>query len=72
VTHEVTGLLVPVDQPASLAYALRRLEADPALRERLGEAARCAARERFRQEVVIEKLCALYETMAGRAAAAPG
>jgi glycosyltransferase involved in cell wall biosynthesis len=36
----VEGLLVPPSDPRALADALRRLEADPALRRRLGDAAR--------------------------------
>jgi glycosyltransferase involved in cell wall biosynthesis len=64
VTHGVTGILVPVDDPAPLVDALRMLEADSLLRTRLGEAGREAARMKFRQEIVIEKLSALYETLA--------
>lgn len=44
VTDGVDGLLVPVEDPAALAAAIDRLLEDPALRERLG----CAARERVR------------------------
>ena len=65
VTHDVTGILVPVDDPAPLAGALRMLEADPLLRTRLGETGREVARMKFRQELVIEKLTALYEMLAG-------
>ena len=71
VTHGVTGMLVPVDDPAPLVDALRRLEADPLLRARLGEAGREAVRMKFRQELVIEKLTALYEMLAGQRPAAP-
>lgn len=42
-----TGLLVPVDNPAALAAALRRLRTDSALRSRLGAAAADCARRRF-------------------------
>ena len=65
-THGVTGILVPVDDPAPLVAALRMLEADSRLRTRLGEAGREAVRIKFRQETVIENLSALYETLAGR------
>ena len=47
VEHGHTGLLVPPGDPAALAAALRRLIAEPALRQRLGAAARSAAAERF-------------------------
>src|SRR6266480_2590722 len=66
VTHGVTGILVPVDDPAPLVDALRMLEADSLLRTRLGEAGREAVRAKFRQEPVIEKLTALYEMLADR------
>jgi len=69
VTHGVTGILVPVDDPAPLVDALRMLEADSLLRTRLGEAGREAARMKFRQEIVIEKLSALYETLADHGSA---
>jgi glycosyltransferase involved in cell wall biosynthesis/peptidoglycan/xylan/chitin deacetylase (PgdA/CDA1 family) len=40
VEDEVSGLLVPPGDAAAIARALRQLAADPALRERLGRAAR--------------------------------
>ena len=70
VTHGVTGILVPVDDPPPLAAALRVLEADSLLRTRLGEAGREAVRIKFRQETVIENLSALYEMLADRRPAA--
>ncbi len=66
VTHGVTGILVPVDDPAPLVDALRTLEADSLLCARLGEAGRGAVRTKFRQETVIEKLTTLYEMLADR------
>jgi glycosyltransferase involved in cell wall biosynthesis len=44
VQHERTGLVVPAGDARALADALRRLHGDPALRERLGTAAREAVR----------------------------
>ena len=70
VTNGVTGILVPVDDPAALADALQKLEANSLLRTRLGEAGREVVRVKFRQEVVIEKLSALYEMLADRRPAA--
>ena len=66
VTHGVTGLLVPVDDPAQLADAARQLEADPALRARLGKAGHEMVRMKFHQKAVIARLSALYETLAPR------
>jgi glycosyltransferase involved in cell wall biosynthesis len=65
VTHGVTGILVPPDDPAPLADALRILQADASLRARLGDAGREVARAHFREDAVIGKLTALYETLAG-------
>lgn len=70
VAHGVTGILVPFDDPTPLADALRTLEADASLRTRLGEAGREEVRMKFRQEVVIERLSALYELLARRRPAA--
>jgi glycosyltransferase involved in cell wall biosynthesis len=73
VVDNVTGILVPVDDPAPLIGALQMLEADPLLRTRLGEAGREAVRMRFHQDIIIEKLSALYEMLAARRlTAAPG
>lgn len=70
VAEGVTGILVPVEDPTPLAEALRMLDADPLLRIRLGEAGREAVRMRFHQQIVIEKLSALYEMLADRRLAA--
>ncbi|HEX8847530.1 MAG TPA: glycosyltransferase [Pyrinomonadaceae bacterium] len=45
VEDEVTGLVVPVNDAAALASALRRLAGDAELRRRLGEAARARVSE---------------------------
>lgn len=66
VADGVTGILLPVEDSAPLVDALRMLEADPRLCIRLGEAGRKAVRMRFHQEIVIERLSALYEALADR------
>lgn len=58
------GRLVPVEDVAALAAALRELLADPALRERLGDAA-SQVREAFRQDRVM----AQWESILFRAGA---
>jgi glycosyltransferase involved in cell wall biosynthesis len=45
IQHEVNGLLCPPGDAASLAAALERLHGDPALRTRLGQAARASVLE---------------------------
>jgi glycosyltransferase involved in cell wall biosynthesis len=58
VRNEVDGLLVPDEDVGALAAALDRLMADPALRARLGNAAREAS-ARFAPEKIIAQWDAL-------------
>jgi len=60
VEDEVTGLVVPVNDPVALASALRRLARDGELRRRLGE----AARERI-SEHDLPRALAAWETAIG-------
>lgn len=64
-----TGLLVPPSDPSRLAAAIRRLHDDPALRLRLGAAARDAAETGYSAEAVIRQVEELYESLAGRSVA---
>jgi glycosyltransferase involved in cell wall biosynthesis len=59
ITNGVDGLLVPPDDRAALAAALRRLSNDPDLRARLGAAARQRARA-YGPMPVAEKVIAFY------------
>jgi glycosyltransferase involved in cell wall biosynthesis len=61
VADEETGLHVPPGDVPALRAALERLLADPALRERMGEAARVRVRERFSWDAVTDATMAAYE-----------
>ena len=59
-----SGLLAPAGDPAKLSAALAALARDPALRRRLGEAARRRAAE-FGAETMVARYAALFERIAG-------
>jgi glycosyltransferase involved in cell wall biosynthesis len=61
-----SGLLVPPDDPDALQSALRRVLADPALRARLGAAARERVLARFDLDVVWRRFDALYREVSRR------
>ena len=68
--HEgTTGLLVRPSDPSRLADAILRLYQEPALRAKLGNAARSAARAGYSADAVIRQVEALYTRLAGRAVA---
>jgi len=54
---------VPPEDPQALADALARLLTDPALRHRLGDAARSKAQQRYGVDGVVQKLASLYEDL---------
>jgi rhamnosyl/mannosyltransferase len=58
--HEESGLTVPVDDPASLARATRRLLGEPGLRERLAKGARERVRRDFDHRVMAERSVDVY------------
>ena len=60
IVEETSGLLVPPDDPGALAAALRRLLADPVLRDRLGAGARARYDERFTVARMGEAIRAVY------------
>ncbi|HXV04503.1 MAG TPA: glycosyltransferase family 4 protein [Solirubrobacterales bacterium] len=62
VEPEVSAIVVPPGDPAALASGLARLAADPALRERLGGAARERARS-FSAELIAERIDAVYRRL---------
>ena len=63
VDNEVTGLLVPVRDPAALAAALGRLIDDRAARQRMGAAAAARALRDFDQRRVIDVTLRTYERL---------
>ncbi|HEY0524988.1 MAG TPA: glycosyltransferase family 4 protein [Stellaceae bacterium] len=69
VRHEANGLLVPVRDAAALADALARLAADPALRRRLGAAARRTVEGEYAETAIAGAVQALYREMLGNAGA---
>lgn len=66
VEHEVTGLLVPVRDPAALAAALERLLRSPAERARMGAAGRQKALREFDETRIIAAILAAYRRLAAR------
>jgi len=60
VSHEVTGLLVPLHDVDALAEALGGLAADPVRRQTMAAAARAKAELEFDDRNVIEKTMATY------------
>lgn len=63
VTHEHSALLIPPRDIGALTAALKRLIADPALRARLGAAARAQVEHRFNWQESGEKYERLFESM---------
>lgn len=61
VENEVTGLIVPPRDPASMARALKRLLSDDALRARLADAAKEQVRSVYTIENYTQTLASFYE-----------
>lgn len=65
IEHEVTGLLVPERDPATLSVALHRLIADPALRCRLGAAGYARTTQSFSMHAGIDQLARRFADSLG-------
>lgn len=63
VTDGEDGLLVPVKDAHALAHAIARLEGDPALCQRLGDAARRKALSQFEESSVVERTLNVYREL---------
>ncbi len=63
VTDGVDGLLVPARDADALARAISRLQDDPDLATRLGQAARAKALAEFDEKIVIERTMAVYREL---------
>ncbi len=68
ITHDVTGILVPGDDPRALAEGISRALSDNALRGRLGAAARERALARHSIERVVDQHARLYRDLVGSSA----
>jgi glycosyltransferase involved in cell wall biosynthesis/ribosomal protein S18 acetylase RimI-like enzyme len=67
----IEGVLVPPRDPAGLAAAVEAVAADPALRERLGAAARARALERFDERRVAVRVIEAYRELLDRKGLSP-
>lgn len=63
VVNEVTGLLVPPNNPAALAQALRQVLANPAQRQAMGAAGQEQVAKKFSVSSIIPQIEALYEAL---------
>jgi hypothetical protein len=63
VADGVTGFLVPPRHPERLADRLQHLLADPALRHRMGTAARARVEHRFTWPITAARTAALYDRL---------
>ena len=67
VEHETNGLLVPPQDPAGIAAALRRLAGDPEFAAGLGAAGRATIATRFDSAVAAEQVESVYRELLGMA-----
>jgi glycosyltransferase involved in cell wall biosynthesis len=63
VEHGVTGLMVPLRDPAALAAALERLLRSASERERMGRAARAKALREFDENKIIDAIISAYRRL---------
>jgi glycosyltransferase involved in cell wall biosynthesis len=63
VSDGVEGFLVPVRDARHLAEAIAKLQDEPVLRERMGQAARAKALAEFDERIVIDRTFAVYREL---------
>jgi glycosyltransferase involved in cell wall biosynthesis len=69
--HEQTGMVVPPNDPQSMAAAINRLLGDDALRKQMGAAALARVRAEFSQEIMAARMLDLYEDVLARKSPSP-
>ena len=67
--HDEQGMLVPVDDVAAMAAAIRQLRDDASLRDAMGQAARKRA-EQYSASVAIKRYMDLYQSLVSKGGAA--
>lgn len=65
IKHNITGLLVPVEDDLALIQAIQNLASNSELRERLGSAARKRVEAEFSREIVLEEFLKFYTQILG-------
>jgi sugar transferase (PEP-CTERM/EpsH1 system associated) len=68
VQHGHTGLIVPGNDPAAMADALRQLVADPAGAQQMGRRGREVAVQRFSMQAMANRYQGLYDSLLGATA----
>ncbi|MBI3319355.1 MAG: glycosyltransferase family 4 protein [Candidatus Omnitrophica bacterium] len=63
IEDDVTGLLVPPEDPSSLAAAITRLLRDPALRQRMGSQARARVEASFNLALMVTRTVNAYQRL---------
>jgi glycosyltransferase involved in cell wall biosynthesis len=71
ITSERTGLLVPPRDPAALAAAIHRLQADPDLARRLASAGRERVEREFSSDVMALQVMGIYDEVLAETGAMP-
>jgi glycosyltransferase involved in cell wall biosynthesis len=59
--HNLDGILVPPDNPTSMAKAIERLITNKDERKRLGEAGKRKVLEQYNAEIFVKKICRIYD-----------